>query len=304
MMNMLVLARKYNDIFYAISTEEWEKTDKHYLLMITDRLDVAAYPMQDMFDKVFTIHTSNSALGIMKESRRIKSILLPLDFSIVTASNLAMVENLYVLSQKKVKDIVLLEDGIMNYYNFRSSRRFAKLAVMAYLGINEKKIQNKIICTYLLSPDEAVYYFGEKKKLHLKGYVFAERAHLNEALRGKSIFVGQDLYRGGRMSIKEYSNIVNKIIVDNNIDFYLPHTWSEEGEEIKCEVFDVIASNATLEVYASVMNFTVYSFSSSCLYTTKLINPKIKAIAIKSSNTSVPNGLEIIYKMTDDTVTV
>ena len=36
---ILVVARKYNDIFYAISTSEWSQCSKHYLLMITDRLD-------------------------------------------------------------------------------------------------------------------------------------------------------------------------------------------------------------------------------------------------------------------------
>lgn len=304
MMNMLVLARKYNDIFYAISTDEWKKTKKHYLLMITDRLDVASYPMEDMFDKVFTIHTSNRPLGILKETREIKSILSSLDFSIVTASNLAMVENLYILSQNKTKEIVLLEDGIMNYYNFKSSRRFAKLVVMACLGIDVNTIQNKISYTYLLSPDEAVYYFGERKRLKLNGTMFAEHANLNKALRGKSIFVGQDLYRSDGITIQDYSEMVNQIIKEKKIDFYLPHTWSEEGESIKCEVFDVIASNATLEIYASVMEFNVYSFSSSVLYTSKLINPNIKAIAIKNAKTCVPDGCEIIYKYADEVITI
>ena len=42
---ILVVARKYNDIFYAISTSEWSQCSKHYLLMITDRLDQNEYPM-------------------------------------------------------------------------------------------------------------------------------------------------------------------------------------------------------------------------------------------------------------------
>lgn len=48
---ILVVARKYNDIFYAISTSEWSQCSKHYLLMITDRLDQNEYPMQHLFDR-------------------------------------------------------------------------------------------------------------------------------------------------------------------------------------------------------------------------------------------------------------
>lgn len=53
---ILVVARKYNDIFYAISTSEWSQCSKHYLLMITDRLDQNEYPMQHLFDKVWSVH--------------------------------------------------------------------------------------------------------------------------------------------------------------------------------------------------------------------------------------------------------
>ena len=35
-----------------------------------------------------------------------------------------------------------------------------------------------------------------------------------ETLKGRSIFVGQDLYRQGSIGIKEYSEKVNKIIED------------------------------------------------------------------------------------------
>ncbi len=303
-MNMLVLARKYNDIFYAISTDEWEKTDKHYLLMITDRLDIVSYPMENMFDGVYTIHSSTGVLEILKETKTINKILSSLDYDIVTTSNLAIVVNMFVINNRKTKKVILLEDGIMNYYDFKSSRRLTKLIVMAFLGINERKIQKKITCTYLLSPDEAVYYFGEKKKLQLKGKMFAKYARLNESLRGKSIFVGQNFYVKGGITIKEYSDMVNRIIKENKIDYYLPHTMSKEGEDIKCEIFDVLGSNATLEIYASVMDYKVFSFSSSVLYTSKLINPNIKAVAIKSEKASVPVGCDIIYKNVDEIIQI
>ena len=64
---ILVVARKYNDIFYAISTSEWSQCSKHYLLMITDRLDQNEYPMQHLFDKVWSVHAELSHVAILKQ---------------------------------------------------------------------------------------------------------------------------------------------------------------------------------------------------------------------------------------------
>lgn len=301
---MLVLARKYNDIFYAISTDEWNQSNKHYLLMLTDRLDVDVYPMESLFDRVFTVHTNSNIKAKITEIRRITEILNGLDYNIVTISNLAIVENLYVLSRKKSKEIILLEDGVMNYFAFVPSKRLSKRIAMILLGINEKKIHKKISYTYLLNPIEAKYYFGRKKSLTLKGRLFADHSQLNESLRGKSIFVGQDLYRYGHMTIEEYSKIVNMVIEEKKIDYYLPHNMSTEGEKINCKVFNVIGSKATLEIYASVMDFTIYSFSSSVLYTTKLINPNIKTVAIKSCKNVLPASCNIIVSCVDEIIDV
>ena len=303
-MNMLVLARKYNDIFYAISTSEWEQSEKHYLMMITDRLDRADYPMQEMFDGVFTIHTQSSTMAFLREIWSIKKILRKINYSVVTTSNLAMVENLYVLNYDKTRVLVMLEDGIMNYYNFRPSHRTSKMFVMKVLGINEQRIQNKIDKCYLLKPSEAKYYFGKPTKLDLKSNIFLEKANLDSSVKGKSIFVGQDLYRDQNITLKEYSKIVNDFITEKQIDFYIPHTWSLEGENINCKQLDIIGSKATLEIYASVFDFTIYSFSSSVLYTTKIINPHVKSIALKHPKIKGLNSDNIIYKLVDNTINI
>jgi hypothetical protein len=52
------------------------------------------------------------------------------------------------------------------------------------------------------------------------------------------------------------------------------------------------------------MDYKVFSFSSSVLYTSKLINPNIKAVAIKSEKASVPVGCDIIYKNVDEIIQI
>ena len=81
---ILVVARKYNDIFYAISTSEWSQCSKHYLLMITDRLDQNEYPMQHLFDKVWSVHAELSHVAILKQVFILSRILNQLDYNLVT----------------------------------------------------------------------------------------------------------------------------------------------------------------------------------------------------------------------------
>ena len=98
---ILVVARKYNDIFYAISTSEWSQCSKHYLLMITDRLDQNEYPMQHLFDKVWSVHAELSHVAILKQVFILSRILNQLDYNLVTISNIVTVANLYILNHTK-----------------------------------------------------------------------------------------------------------------------------------------------------------------------------------------------------------
>ncbi len=280
MKKMLVVARKYNDIFYAISSEEWEKCTEHILLFITDRLDKDSYPLEDFFTCVYTIHISLDKVGIPKAIFNIKSILSKIDFDVVTTSNVVLVTNLYILSNKKVKQIILLEDGLMNYYNFKPSQEWRKMMLIYILNIKVDKIFRKIEKTYLLKPGRAKYYYGEKSQLNLKRNLFNNHLNINPILEGKSIFIGIDLYKSNRISVKQYCNLVNDIISKYKIDYYIPHNMSSFDEHVSCEIFDITKTKTTLEIYALFYNFKVYSFISSTLFTTKIINNGIGSFAI------------------------
>lgn len=297
---MLVVARKYNDIFYAISTEEWDECSKHYLLMITDRLDQNSYPMQQMFDKIFSIHTSLSILGIVKLIFSLRKLLRNLDFNVVTISNIVIVANLFILNNRKVKKIVMLEDGLMNYDNFTPSKSKLKHLFVSLLSINVNEIIQKIKYCYLLKPSNATYYYGKKKLLNIKSELFLNYLSVKDLeLNEKSIFVGQPLYRTNNIMIDEYSKSVNNFIIKNNIDYYLPHTMSSNKENINCKKLDLLQIQSTLEILSSIYNLKLYSFSSSVLYTTKLINKNTKTYAVSHPLISSLEKKNIIYTYID-----
>lgn len=300
--NMLVIARKYNDVFYAMSTTEWGQCNEHYLLVVTGDKDNVDFPMENCFDKVFTIFSQTGTLGYLKQCLRIKRIVKKLSFSYVACSNPAMIANYCAINTGKIKHTILLEDGLMNYYNFKPSERFSKKMLALLLGVNIKKTLSTIAKTYLLKPDLAKFYIGEKVKLDLKLEYFVHTLSLNSAINGCGIFVGQPLYKTLKITVSEYSDLVNKIIDKYKIDFYLPHHSSSNKEKINCKIFDLADSTATLEIYAASYNFTLYSFSSSVLYTTKLINPNIKSFAIKHPQLDWVEDDNIMYKTVDDII--
>ena len=88
------------------------------------------------------------------------------------------------------------------------------------------------------------------------------------------------------MSVDEYSTIVNNCISQYAIDYYLSHTMSSKKENVVCQHIDMSSLQLTLEVLSSIYNMKIYSFSSSVLFTTKLINHKTetKVDTIKSDN--------------------
>ena len=296
---MLVIARKYNDIFYAMSTTEWSQSDEHYLLMITDRLDKANYPMERSFNKVFTVHVQQGTYGYYKCCLEIKKIAKRLSYSYVACSNPAMIANYCAIDTSKIDYAILLEDGLMNYYHFKPSDRLSKKLLALFLGINISKVLSSIAKTYLLRPEKAKFYIGSREKLVLKANTFVDCLKLSPNLEGKCIFVGQPLYDVLELSVEEYCDLVNKVIKKYNIDYYLPHKNASNSERIECEIFDLVDSLATLEIFAAVYDFTVYSFSSSVLYTTKLINPRVKTYSISHDKLNWVKEENIINETVD-----
>lgn len=301
---ILVVARKYNDIFYAISTSEWSQCSKHYLLMITDRLDQNEYPMQHLFDKVWSVHAELSHVAILKQVFILSRILNQLDYNLVTISNIVTVANLYILNHTKTAKIIMLEDGFMNYYNFVPSNNRIKRLLMKLLFINVDRVYKKIGSCYLLEPNRAKYYFGLKKQLRIDADHILKSVPLSMNLEGKSIFVGQPLCLMNNMSVDEYSTIVNNCISQYAIDYYLSHTMSSKKENVVCEHIDMSSLQLTLEVLSSIYNMKIYSFSSSVLFTTKLINHKTETFAVTHPKVDTIKSDNMIYDYVNGFVSV
>lgn len=175
-----------------------------------------------------------------------------------------------------------MEDGLMNYRNDLIDKSIVKKSVQLLLGINLKKIYSLIHRTYLLKPDSARYYFGQLRPIRVPKRLIATLG-IDLDLTGKSIFVGQNLYQFGYLSKEEYCDLVNRVIADYGIDYYLPHAFSE-SEHINCRYLNLADLNVTLEMLAVSQNFTVYSFASSVLFTSKLLNPEgIRSIMVSAA---------------------
>lgn len=292
---LLVVARKYNDIFYAISIPEWDQYTQHILVIIAEKNFAENFPLPNIFNDIIKIKYSGKRNGNFQIIQDINIIKKRIQCSTITMSNIVLSANMYLIKVSGAKTLLLLEDGLMNYYDFKPSQSKTKQMVQWLLGINERKIFNSISKTYLLAPTLASYYGGDPRQLKLNKELIFKHLKL-ENLENKVIFVGQCLYKMGYMSLDVYNERVNKIIQQYNINYYLPHAFALDGENIDCPRLNLEKSHATLEIFASQYNFTVYSFCSSVLYTTKIINPNVQSFLIRIPELSNKSDLPIIQK--------
>lgn len=143
-MKILVIAKKYNDIYYAVSLPEWKKCCHKSLVIITKKLARSNYPMQDLFDDVHCITPRYGFLGIFQTLFELKFLLPKIDFDTVVLSNVSLVSNKYVLSYKRCKQAILIEDGYMNYYQFKEPDNNPKKCLMQLFGIKQTIVTSKI----------------------------------------------------------------------------------------------------------------------------------------------------------------
>lgn len=304
-MKLLVVAKKFNDIYYALSLPEWKNSEYKTLLIISDKLTVDDYPFTDLFDKVYYINIKKGPLAILKIL--LKLIFLNIKYDSIILSNIAIVHNKFLISSKKCKKVLLIEDGYMNYYHFKESNRFAKRSLMKIFGINQKSVISKIKKTYLLKPDFAKYYFGKKCRLILDTKAFSASISIKDIpnLNCKKIFIGQPLYlpfTGNDITIEQYNCIINDVIKKLNIDYYIPHTLADKKEHINCEIFDIGKYKCTFEILASIYDLEIYSISSTILYSSKVINPKCLSIMVQIPYVNKIPTDNMLYKFVDKVI--
>ncbi|WP_106813081.1 glycosyltransferase family 52 [Prevotella merdae] len=304
---ILVIAKKYNDIYYAISLPEWKRSSRKSLIVITQKLALSNYPMQDLFDEVHCITPRSGSLGILQTLLDLKFLLPKINFDTVVLSNISLVSNKYILSYKRCRQSILIEDGYMNYYKFKEPDSIPKRFLMQLFGIKQIDVTSKIIKTYLLKPKIAEYFFGEKCQLRIAIDLFKSKLGEIPNLQGKKIFVGQPLYHsytGNSITLEQYNKSINKVIKKYDIDYYVPHTMSDANEMINCKKLDIGLIKCTFEVLASMYDMEFYSVSSTILYSSKIVNPKCKSVMVQIPNVKELPKDNIMYKYADNIVQI
>lgn len=276
---LLVIARKFNDVFYAMSTPEWGNA-RHRILAIFAKAEFAGqFPFTEEFDDVILFNSENSRMSYVAVIRKIRKETERVLCDTVMLSNMVLVANQYLIKISKCHQVIALEDGLMNYYNFRPSSYWMKFLTQWLIGINQKDLFGRISHTYLLNPGMAHYYGGDAVRLQLLPTIIQKRIQLD--IQGKKIFVGQRPYHFGQMSLETYCERVNLFVKKYSIDYYLPHAFADLEERIDCPILDIAKLQVTLEILALQYDFTVYSFNSSVLYSTRIINPRIKTYLVR-----------------------
>lgn len=115
-------------------------------------------------------------------------------------------------------------------------------------------------------------------------------------IQDKKIFVGQVPYRFGQMTLETYCERVNRLVKKYHIDYYLPHAFADSEEQVVCPILDIGKLRVTLEILASQYDYVIYSFGSSVLYSTRIINPRIKTYMVRIPELSRMPELPMLEK--------
>lgn len=269
---LTVLARKYNDIFYAMATKEWNDYEKHYLIIVPEKSEPKEFPNQNCFDRVFILQDdrTKSSKNLFKWGINTYKLLSNFYSETIMMSNPEMFDNRVVFKCLKCREIIFLEDGLMNYYEYKSSKPFLKRLASYLLSVEDSKYIKKITKTYLSNPSYAKYYFGQKSKLKLNTEIIINPLIPN--LNGKRILIAQDVLKNGNQNMTLKEKFINAIIKQYKIDYYVPRTYDFKEKIDNCEILNINKTGVTLEVLASKFNMEIYGFSTSLLFTTKIIN--------------------------------
>ena len=283
---LLVIARKFNDIYYSMSLPDWNEATTRHLIIISNGIPKDAFPNQNAFDKVtFISYDGESIRNILSVLKDLLLIEIP-NSDVLVLSNPVLVTNQYIIKHSRPKRLIFIEDGSMNYSSFSPSNSIAKKFLQFSLGILESKIFKRIDFTYLFYPEKSTFYFGQRRKLELRRDVFS-LGEGTKIVEGKKFLVGQPLYNYGFLPIERYNELINKAMEKFQIDFYIPHAFASSKENIKGKKFNLSSLNATLEALASRHTFEVFSLGSTVLYSCKTINPHVKSVLITAPDESM-----------------
>lgn len=276
---IVVLAFKFNDIFYASSTDEFQGGTKKTLLILADKIPRDKYPGLERFDDVYYYRVSVNRLAqIFLAMRIVKDHKRELWGAILIVSNPYIVLTQIIMIFGRVSEGVMIEDGVMNYYANGGGSSKRKLIQYNLLKIfNFWKYFN---FTYLIYPEKALTYIGEPRRLALNKEVESEGSLiLYSFLKDKSILIG-----GGAIEFLDNCDkerIVASLGKQLSLDYYIPHHSDRVGA-CGLNVLDLNSEKLTLEmIYPYCSGLKVYSFGSSAAFNARGINEAIDVIYLR-----------------------
>lgn len=303
--SILVISFKFNEILYSLSTDEYKNAEVRKLLILYTGKNIPEnYPLQDRFDEVKYIKYHNLVKEQYHNIIELFRIREFLRADIVMTCNPILLAVKFIARLSHAKTAVWLEDGLMNYYPIKdivmSSPQNLKHIVERLIGATDINKRKDIeLISYVLSPENAVSVWGKVKKIvfdpsEVKDLPIDKLSFL----QGKKIFVGQDM--SASISQGEYIELVNRVVKKYDIDYYLEHLFTVDVSGIKCKTISLNNYGITMEFIACKYDFEIYSIASTLLYSTKLLNPRIKSHMVRCKGCNP--DIHIINKCIDDVV--
>ena len=291
-MNIFVIAFKFNDIFYAQSIPEFEKASKRILIkFVSKNFSQVPFPREDLFSKVYSmpINAEKISVSIPAILFRVSRLLREIGQkkrNILITSNIELIITRFIAKRRLFDSIILLEDGLMNYYYPIKKSIGLKKVVEFFLNINFDYIKEKISCTYLNNPDLAVYFFGRKIKFPHIG--FPESSSLAHKLSNKKLFIGGGYFEN--LNYRSKFNIIEYLKEFENVDYFIPHHFDTFPWSDTFETIDLQSEQSTLEmIFHEINNISIYGFGTSVQLNALFRDVNCNIVFIEYTNTNDQN---------------
>lgn len=260
---------------YCLFTKTWPKTSKIY-----NRLGLNIPDEGVLRSIVYILNFMYFSLAVKVLMKRFDniSIYIPHPANIFT-------NNLFF--NKKISEVNLYEDGLLNYYDVTASlkrlhvatrmlARFFALPYREYRGHLSGFDARHIACIYLTQPKLAVAKHKFDKIIELK-----YTKTLNIINKGKILFLDQDTR--SRISKEKRESLIYDMYIKfpKNKYTYLYKKHHDYDENIDMDELPRVLKNHPAEdVVSIVMPELIISFFSTALINIKNVNPNIKCLAL------------------------
>ena len=298
---ILVVAFKFNDVLYASATDEFSRANERHLLVFNDRVDIGTFPLLGEFAKVFSKKIKKDRLAQLFAALSVlTSGQLDGYYNQIIIANPFILITKLIISKIRSEDVILVEDGAMNYYRYKENRFLLKELVERFLFVGDT--YKKITSTYLVSPERAFCYFGRKRRIDVAvvGNWLSCPPSLIDRLTDKKILVG-----GGVIEFLDKDkkkSVLEKVVRDNGVQIYIPHHAHPEPISGVENIF-ISDFGVTLECMLPLIGRSeLYTFGSSVALHAKAINADIRTVFFKLSGFNFIDSAAMFYELMESSV--